>query len=161
MRENICWCSSPKADAYLHAVLLLLVTSWRASKIVQVRQTKNVCLVNQCNYPLGMEDGRIHDNQITATAHHVDSSAAHYARLNGVSGAGAWCHSSIDKDERDQYLQVSLSPKVAYVSECDIICTPCASFRLFARLLTNHFGAIALCAAYCNRILTVSSWHLS
>ena len=54
-----------------------------------------------------MEDGRILDNQITATAHHVDSSAAHFARLNGVGGAGAWCHSSIDKDERDQYLQVS------------------------------------------------------
>ena len=68
---------------------------------------KNDLICSECNYPLGMEDGRIKDDQITATAHHVDSSAAHFGRLNGVNGAGAWCHSSIDKDERDQYLQVS------------------------------------------------------
>ena len=56
-----------------------------------------------------MEDGRIGDGDITATAHHVDLSAAHYARLNSNKGAGAWCHSSIDKDDRDQYLQVSFN----------------------------------------------------
>ena len=61
-----------------------------------------------------MEDGRIGDGDITATAHHVDLSAAHYARLNSNKGAGAWCHSSIDKDDRDQYLQVCVKSIFGY-----------------------------------------------
>ena len=55
-----------------------------------------------------MEDGRVEDQDITATDHHTESSSAHYSRLNSNKGAGAWCHSSIDKDDSEQYLQVGV-----------------------------------------------------
>ena len=60
----------------------------------------------RCNFPLGMEDGRIRDKDITASDFHVDSSAAHFARFNSHKGAGAWCHPSIAKDNENEYLQV-------------------------------------------------------
>ena len=99
-----------------------------------------------------MEDGRIKDDQITATAHHVDSSAAHFARLNGVNGAGAWCHSSIDKDERDQYLQVSAHFWTQGHLYQNTLYT---AFRLFAPLLTNHFSYRLVCSLSFALIVTV------
>lgn len=53
-----------------------------------------------------MEDGRIADADISATDHHVSSSAARFARLNNQEGAGAWCHSSIDKNDENEFLEV-------------------------------------------------------
>ena len=137
----------PKADAHLHAFFLeiLLEVFAQLNSVVhslysyieqtKIRVLKRLC--SECNFPLGMEDGRIKDDQITATAHHVDSSAAHFSRLNGVNGAGAWCHSSIDKDERDQYLQVSAFEFKAIAQYQNTLYT---AFRLFAPLLTNHFS---------------------
>ena len=72
---------------------------------IKVISTQGVVLGN---YPLGMEDGRIEDQDITATDHHTESSAAHYSRLNSNKGAGAWCHSSVDRDDSEQYLQVGV-----------------------------------------------------
>ena len=53
-----------------------------------------------------MENGRIKDDKIYATSSHVESSSARFARLNSEKGAGAWCHASIERNQRDQYLQV-------------------------------------------------------
>ena len=70
-----------------------------------------IVFLDYCNFPLGMEDGSIKDNQITATMHHAETSAAKYSRLNNRDGAGAWCHPTVDKGDETQYLQVFLPPK--------------------------------------------------
>ena len=62
----------------------------------------------ECNQPLGMESGKIKDESISATDSHAASSSPHHARLNSKSGAGAWCHPSIDRTTRNEYLQVNL-----------------------------------------------------
>ena len=69
--------------------------------------------VTDCDTPVGMEDGRIKDSQITASSH-WNEHLAHNARLNneakkvhGRTSWGAWCSDKTDK-QRDpqQYLQV-------------------------------------------------------
>ena len=54
-----------------------------------------------------MESGKIRDESISATDSHAVSSSPQHARLNIKSGAGAWCHPSIDRTMRDEYLQVN------------------------------------------------------
>ena len=62
----------------------------------------------ECNQPLGMESGKIRDESISATDYHAASSSPQHARLNSKSGAGAWCHPSIGRTTRNEYLQVNL-----------------------------------------------------
>ena len=67
-----------------------------------------------------MESGRIKDDKIYATSSHVESSSARFARLNSQKGAGAWCHASIERNQRDQYLQVSPAEEfVDFADYCD------------------------------------------
>ena len=56
-----------------------------------------------CVIPLGMADGRIPDDQITASSHR-ESDFAYNARLNGPK---SWC-SKNKKSGKDEYIQVDL-----------------------------------------------------
>ncbi|CAG5108711.1 Oidioi.mRNA.OKI2018_I69.chr1.g3920.t1.cds [Oikopleura dioica] len=62
----------------------------------------------ECDFPLGVEDGRIPDRNFKASKSHADSAAAHYARLNNEDGAGAWCHPTISPEDLNEYLQIEL-----------------------------------------------------
>ena len=68
-----------------------------------------------CNTPVGVEDRKISDPQISSSSHWGE----HYGfngRLNNLAGAdgsgrptrGGWCTDQLDKN---QYLQVSVSEK--------------------------------------------------
>lgn len=68
-----------------------------------------VCLVD-CETPVGLEDGRINDNQISASSHwneHVASNARlnnkMHIKSNGQVVWGGWC---TDKKNPHQYLEV-------------------------------------------------------
>ena len=70
----------------------------------------SIIMITVCNYPLGMEDGRIQDSQLTASSQYSDDLAPAYARLNqpaveGGSG-GAWHPKGSDTSK---WIQVDLS----------------------------------------------------
>lgn len=59
----------------------------------------------QCRYALGLEDGRIRDEALSASSQWHFTTGPQYARLNRDEGDGAWC----PKEASDsQYLQVDL-----------------------------------------------------
>ena len=62
-------------------------------------------LMAVCNYPLGMEDGRIQNSQLTASSQWDATLAPAHARLNGETGAGAWHPAVADTNE---WIQVDL-----------------------------------------------------
>ncbi|XP_047444509.1 discoidin domain-containing receptor 2-like [Mugil cephalus] len=84
----------------LHIFLLLLAVTVR-------------CQVNpeMCRYPLGMTGGQIEDEDISASSHWSESTAARFGRLdfdNG-DGDGAWCPDIMSEpDGLKEYLQVDL-----------------------------------------------------
>ena len=53
-----------------------------------------------------MENGLITEDLLSASGWHAESSAPKFSRLNNQEGAGAWCHASVDKNTREDYLQV-------------------------------------------------------
>lgn len=60
---------------------------------------------SQCRYALGLEDGRIRDEALSASSQWHFTTGPQYARLNRDEGDGAWC----PKEPSDsQYLQVDL-----------------------------------------------------
>jgi len=64
-----------------------------------------------CSQPLGMEDGRISNTQITASSsYQEDIVGPHKARLNSEEGGGAWCPDTIvsSNQEKQQYLEIDL-----------------------------------------------------
>ncbi|XP_076127216.1 discoidin domain-containing receptor 2 [Alosa pseudoharengus] len=61
-----------------------------------------------CRYPLGMEDGRIKDDDITASSQWYDTTGPRYARLNREEGDGAWCPAGPLEPTDVQYLQLDL-----------------------------------------------------
>lgn len=61
-----------------------------------------------CRYALGMEDGRIKDEAITASSQFYASTGPKYARLNHEEGEGAWCPQEQPEPSDSQYLQVDL-----------------------------------------------------
>uniref|UniRef100_A0A8C7LVT9 Discoidin domain-containing receptor 2 n=1 Tax=Oncorhynchus mykiss TaxID=8022 RepID=A0A8C7LVT9_ONCMY len=61
-----------------------------------------------CRYPLGMEDGRIKDHDITASSQWYETTGPQYARLNREEGDGAWCPAGLLQPSDTQYLQVDL-----------------------------------------------------
>uniref|UniRef100_A0A671UIG1 Discoidin domain-containing receptor 2 n=1 Tax=Sparus aurata TaxID=8175 RepID=A0A671UIG1_SPAAU len=61
-----------------------------------------------CRYALGMEDGRIKDDDITASSHWYETTGPQYARLNREEGDGAWCPEGQLEPSDSQYLQVDL-----------------------------------------------------
>uniref|UniRef100_A0A3Q3XAQ6 receptor protein-tyrosine kinase n=1 Tax=Mola mola TaxID=94237 RepID=A0A3Q3XAQ6_MOLML len=61
-----------------------------------------------CRYALGMEDGRIKDEDITASSQWYKTTGPQYARLNWEEGDGAWCPQGQLEPSDSQYLQVDL-----------------------------------------------------
>uniref|UniRef100_A0A3Q3LXR6 Discoidin domain-containing receptor 2 n=1 Tax=Labrus bergylta TaxID=56723 RepID=A0A3Q3LXR6_9LABR len=61
-----------------------------------------------CRYALGMEDGRIKDDDITASSQWYETTGPQYARLNREEGEGAWCPEGQLEPSDSQYLQVDL-----------------------------------------------------
>ncbi|CAJ1069644.1 discoidin domain-containing receptor 2 isoform X1 [Xyrichtys novacula] len=61
-----------------------------------------------CRYALGMEDGRIKNDDITASSQWYETTGPQYARLNREEGDGAWCPEGQLEPSDSQYLQVDL-----------------------------------------------------
>ncbi|KAJ8380316.1 hypothetical protein SKAU_G00010940 [Synaphobranchus kaupii] len=61
-----------------------------------------------CRYPLGMEDGRIKDDDITASSQWYETTGPQYARLNREEGDGAWCPAGLLQPTDVQFLQLDL-----------------------------------------------------
>uniref|UniRef100_A0A673HDB2 receptor protein-tyrosine kinase n=1 Tax=Sinocyclocheilus rhinocerous TaxID=307959 RepID=A0A673HDB2_9TELE len=61
-----------------------------------------------CRYPLGMEDGRIKNDDITASSQWYETTGPQYARLNCEEGDGAWCPAGQLQPADVQYLQLDL-----------------------------------------------------
>ncbi|KAG7481023.1 hypothetical protein MATL_G00062310 [Megalops atlanticus] len=61
-----------------------------------------------CRYPLGMEDGRIKDDDITASSQWYETTGPQYARLNREEGDGAWCPAGLLQPSDVQFLQLDL-----------------------------------------------------
>ncbi|XP_023254913.1 discoidin domain-containing receptor 2-like, partial [Seriola lalandi dorsalis] len=61
-----------------------------------------------CRYALGMEDGRITNDDITASSQWYETTGPQYARLNREEGDGAWCPEGQQEPSDSQYLQVDL-----------------------------------------------------
>ncbi|KAG1967008.1 discoidin domain-containing receptor 2-like [Pimephales promelas] len=61
-----------------------------------------------CRYPLGMEDGRIKNDDITASSQWYETTGPQYARLNREEGDGAWCPAGQLQPSDVQYLQIDL-----------------------------------------------------
>uniref|UniRef100_A0A8C6UVW2 receptor protein-tyrosine kinase n=1 Tax=Neogobius melanostomus TaxID=47308 RepID=A0A8C6UVW2_9GOBI len=62
-----------------------------------------MCLIAQCRYALGMEDGTIPDSDISASSAWSDSTEAEHWR-----GDGAWCPAGAVFPSGSEYLQVDL-----------------------------------------------------
>uniref|UniRef100_UPI00398E7098 discoidin domain-containing receptor 2 isoform X2 n=1 Tax=Pristiophorus japonicus TaxID=55135 RepID=UPI00398E7098 len=62
----------------------------------------------QCRYPLGMQDGKIPDEDITASSEWYGSTAARFGRLGKERGDGAWCPVDLLYPDSAEYLQVDL-----------------------------------------------------
>lgn len=61
-----------------------------------------------CRYALGMEDGRIKDEDLTASSQWYETTGPQYARLNCEDGDGAWCPQGQLEPSDSQYLQIDL-----------------------------------------------------
>ncbi|CAB1419859.1 unnamed protein product [Pleuronectes platessa] len=83
----------------MHLFLLLILQATAASG--QIDPT-------HCRYALGMEDGRIKDDDITASSQWYETTGPRYARLNREEGEGAWCPEGQLEPSDSQYLQVDL-----------------------------------------------------
>ncbi|XP_033113765.1 lactadherin-like [Anneissia japonica] len=63
------------------------------------------CSKELCIDPLGVEDGTIPDEQLSASSEYSSNCLAHRGRLNTEAGAGAWCSKTSDQY---QWIQVDL-----------------------------------------------------
>ncbi|TRY96706.1 hypothetical protein DNTS_005949 [Danionella cerebrum] len=61
-----------------------------------------------CRYPLGMEDGRIRNEDLNASSQWYETTGPRYARLNREDGDGAWCPAGQLQPSDVQYLQIDL-----------------------------------------------------
>uniref|UniRef100_A0A8C6VRU1 receptor protein-tyrosine kinase n=1 Tax=Naja naja TaxID=35670 RepID=A0A8C6VRU1_NAJNA len=61
-----------------------------------------------CRYPLGMYEGTIRDEDITASSQWYESTGPQYARLLREEGDGAWCPAGLLQPEDVQFLQIDL-----------------------------------------------------
>ncbi|KAM4746242.1 discoidin domain-containing receptor 2 isoform 2-T2 [Anableps anableps] len=83
----------------MHLFLLLLLQLPAASGQIDPEH---------CRYPLGMEDGRIPDEDLTASSRWYETTGPQYARLNSEDGDGAWCPKGQLEPSDSQYLQIDL-----------------------------------------------------
>ncbi|XP_061881324.1 discoidin domain-containing receptor 2-like isoform X1 [Entelurus aequoreus] len=84
----------------MHLLLLLMILHPPAA-IAQIDPA-------HCRYALGMEDGRIKDDDITASSQWHETTGPQYARLNREDGDGAWCPEGQLEATDSQFLQVDL-----------------------------------------------------
>ncbi|XP_061745570.1 discoidin domain-containing receptor 2 isoform X2 [Nerophis ophidion] len=82
-------------------LLLLLMTLHPPTASAQIDPA-------HCRYALGMEDGRIKDDDITASSQWHETTGPQYARLNREEGDGAWCPEGQQEATDSQFLQVDL-----------------------------------------------------
>ncbi|XP_011501342.1 PREDICTED: discoidin domain-containing receptor 2 [Ceratosolen solmsi marchali] len=69
--------------------------------------------LGQCSAALGMENGEIPDEDISASSMYDPSLGPKYARLRKDKGGGAWCPKNMVTKEGKEYLEVNLhSPRV-------------------------------------------------
>ncbi|XP_060697252.1 discoidin domain-containing receptor 2 [Hemiscyllium ocellatum] len=61
-----------------------------------------------CRYALGMQDGTIADEDITASSEWYGSTAARFGRLEKERGDGAWCPVDLLYPDSVEYLQIDL-----------------------------------------------------
>ncbi|XP_069791533.1 discoidin domain-containing receptor 2-like isoform X2 [Narcine bancroftii] len=61
-----------------------------------------------CRYALGMQDGTIPDEDITASSEWYGSTAARFGRLEQEHGDGAWCPVDLLYPDSTEYLQIDL-----------------------------------------------------
>ncbi|CAN0351273.1 unnamed protein product [Lampetra fluviatilis] len=64
--------------------------------------------IGLCRYALGMQDGTIRDEDISASSEWYESTGARFARLNLEEGDGAWCADGPVTPQHAQFLQVDL-----------------------------------------------------
>ncbi|XP_037114868.1 discoidin domain-containing receptor 2 [Syngnathus acus] len=83
----------------MHFFLLLILHA--AAAVAQVDPA-------HCRYALGMEDGRIKDDDITASSQWHETTGPQYGRLNREDGDGAWCPEGQLEASDSQFLQVDL-----------------------------------------------------
>uniref|UniRef100_A0AAY4BTD9 receptor protein-tyrosine kinase n=1 Tax=Denticeps clupeoides TaxID=299321 RepID=A0AAY4BTD9_9TELE len=78
--------------------------------LLLVLQTKANAQIDpaHCRYPLGMEDGRIKDTDISASSQWYETTGPQFARLNREEGDGAWCPAGPLEPADVQYLQLDL-----------------------------------------------------
>lgn len=66
-------------------------------------------LSDHCGRPLGLEDGRISAEQLTASSSHEPSSVgANAGRLNVDVAGGAWCPRALIDSEAAEFIEVDL-----------------------------------------------------
>ena len=64
--------------------------------------------------PLGLEDGRLLDSQLSATSSYEPNSVGpSVGRLNSERGGGAWCPKSLVKDQLQEFLEIDLADEHA------------------------------------------------
>ncbi|XP_054629368.1 discoidin domain-containing receptor 2 isoform X1 [Dunckerocampus dactyliophorus] len=85
----------------MHFLLPLLLILHATAALAQIDPA-------HCRYALGMEDGRIKDDDITASSQWHETTGAQYARLNREDGDGAWCPEGQLEASDSQFLQVDL-----------------------------------------------------
>ncbi|XP_036000168.1 discoidin domain-containing receptor 2 isoform X1 [Fundulus heteroclitus] len=83
----------------MHLILLL---------ILQLPAAAGQIDPEHCRYPLGLEDGRIKDEDLTASSQWYDTTGPQHARLNCEGGDGAWCPKGQLEPSDSQYLQIDL-----------------------------------------------------
>ncbi|XP_078476130.1 discoidin domain-containing receptor 2-like [Lampetra planeri] len=76
--------------------------------IVSAAAVNGQFLLSSCRYPLGVQDGLIPDDDITASSQWYSSTAAKYGRLEGHGGDGAWCPAGPLLPGSAEFLQVTL-----------------------------------------------------
>jgi len=109
---------------------LLLIMAWSVGGL-QLEEGLD------CNEPLGMEDGRIRDNQLSASSSYQPSLVGpSKARLHSELGGGAWCPRSAVSVESDsqEWLEVDL--------ESDHLITGLITQGRFAHGLGQEFAEL-------------------
>ncbi|KAG9333373.1 hypothetical protein JZ751_012733, partial [Albula glossodonta] len=94
-------CPRLSSDVPLSTMLLFLLLVLQGDANAQVDPA-------HCRYPLGMEDGRIKDDDITASSQWYETTGPQYARLNREEGDGAWCPAGLLQPSDVQFLQLDL-----------------------------------------------------
>jgi len=89
---------------------VLVAALWLA--VTQSVSCTTVSLSSECSQPLGLQDGRIPDSQLTASSSYQPSLVGPAnARLNTERGGGAWCPKSLidnTAQETEEYLEIDL-----------------------------------------------------